>query len=129
MPTVPLTGFAAYKSQAGSQATIAEEFRKGFKGVSFCDKCNIYSRDNVMKPHKCKKMGGVAGSGQAKLYQKWKIDSESVKECTLCGIYYVKNHKKCAGTKSKARLSTADKKLIDEKEDGGGTQPQEKDSI
>jgi hypothetical protein len=128
MPNIPLTGFAAYKSQARSQATIAEEFRKGFKGVSFCQNCNIYSRDNVMKPHKCKKKSGSAAGGksQAKLYEKWKLDADSVKECLTCGMYYLKAHKKCAAAKSKAKLSAADKRLIDEMQDrdGGGTQPQ-----
>jgi hypothetical protein len=126
MPLVPLTGFAAYKSQARSQATLAEEFRKGFKSVSFCKNCNMYSRDNSKKPHKCKKSetGGGATRSQPKLYAKWKSDPTSVNECVTCGIYYLKAHKKCASAKSKARLSQAQKRMIDEK-NVGGTQSQE----
>jgi hypothetical protein len=132
MPNIPLTGFAAYKSRARSQATIAEEYRKGFEGVSFCESCNLYSRDNVMKPHKCKKKSGSGGGGksQPKLYEKWKADSDSVKECSICGLYYLKTHKKCATSRSKAKLSAADKRQIDERQerDAGGTQPQEESS-
>jgi hypothetical protein len=131
MPNIPLTGFAAYKSQMRSQATIAEEFRKGFKGVSFCQKCNIYSRDSVTKPHKCKRKAGAAGGkSQAKLYGRWKADPDSVKECMICGMYYLKTHKKCASAKSKAKLSAAEKRQIDERQDrdAGGTQPQEEKS-
>ena len=133
MPNIPLTGFAAYKSQARSQATIAEEFRKGFKGVSFCENCKLYIRHNVMKPHKCKRKGasGAGGRSQAKLYEKWKVDSDSVNECVVCGMYYLKTHKKCANAKSKAKLSAAEKRLIDERQDQdvGGTQPQEESRL
>ena len=133
MPNIPLTGFAAYKSQARSQATIAEECRKGFKGVSFCENCQLYIRHNVMKPHKCKRKGvnGAGGRSQAKLYEKWKVDSDSVKECVVCGMYYMKTHKKCANAKSKAKLSAAEKRVIDERQDqdAGGTQPQEESSL
>lgn len=130
MPNIPLTGFAAYKSQMRSQATIAEEFRKGFKGVSFCANCNVYTRENVMKPHKCKRKAGAPGGGksQAKLYEKWKADPDSVNECTICGMYYLKTHKKCATAKSKAKLSAAEKRQIDERQDASGTQPQEEKS-
>ncbi len=40
-------------------------------------------------------------------------------------MYYLKTHKKCATAKSKAKLSAAEKRLIDERQDAGGTQPQE----
>ena len=56
--------------------------------------------------------------------------TDSVKECMICGMYYLKTHKKCATAKSKAKLSAAEKRQIDESEeqDAGGTHPQEEKS-
>jgi hypothetical protein len=46
-------------------------------------------------------------------------------------MYYLKTHKKCASAKSKAKLSAAEKRQIDERQerDAGGTQLQEERSL